>query len=134
MAYIDDFIMQRRRKAAWIGLLAMYPTIVLFGLAGHALHAPFDSGMILGSVAACIVFFIVRPIAEHRVRRAESDGISRAGYNVCPSCGYDLSALAADIPCPECGAAESTTDRVQRWRTAIDIEFKPNKKRNARDT
>lgn len=50
-------------------------------------------------------------------RRYRMKRVARtAGYQLCPSCGYDMHALPNAAACPECGAAYNKADAEAVWR------------------
>lgn len=106
--------------------------VVISGLAALAV---FGAGWLLASLiglnilGATIIPMVVAFAAqvfvasevERRIKRPERERVLLARCNVCVGCGLDLSDLATDATCPECGAAGRTVTRVKRWRTVLGI-------------
>jgi hypothetical protein len=61
---------------------------------------------------AIFIVFVRRATARWRKRLADAD------FRLCFRCGYDISALAPDGVCPECGEAYIGESLRIRWRGA----------------
>jgi hypothetical protein len=55
----------------------------------------------LGAAAACALFLVSLGWVPRTIRARREAARDAAG--LCPGCGYDLRAIPADTPCPECG-------------------------------
>jgi hypothetical protein len=87
-----------RKTAKWAGALVCDPKIGGRYWSREAPIWPLEAGVLAVTLVAWR--------SDRRGRR-----LARIGH--CPNCNYDRRGIAADVPCPECGAAAIGADTLK---------------------
>lgn len=112
-----------RRARLWFAItLACFVYLFVVASVAAAISREYSAiaTVAIGPVFGVMIVILIR-LADRRYMRADRERVLRAGCNVCVECGFDLSGHEPDMPCSECGAAGTTSERVARWSKVLGV-------------